>query len=128
MSFLSSADLAQMRADVAYMLPGTCIIKLVGTAQITVDSAGGWTETPAAATAGTVACRVDPVKTSSSQLMTTQQLQELVGIQYRLTVPYNAPLAPNCQVEYLSRTYQVVELEIDHSWNVSRRAIMVEMR
>lgn len=128
MSFLSNADLVQMRADVANMLPDTCVIMASGTAQITSDGAGGWVETPTAATAGTVACRVDPVKTQSGQLMTTVQLQELISVQYRLTVPYDAPLTPNCKVVYAARTYQVVELKIEHSWNVSRRAIMVEMR
>lgn len=129
MSFLSADQLAQMRQQVSIgMLPDTCVIMLAGTAQIVIDDGGGFTEVPTAATAGTVACRVDPIGQSSTSVLEEASLQEILPVQYQLTVPYDAPLAPNCKVVTAGRTYQVVKLEIDHSWNVSRRAIMVEVR
>lgn len=129
MTFLSPAQLAKMRAQVTNgMLPDTCVIMLAGTAQMVIDDGGGWSEVPTVASAGTVACRVDPIKTNSGQLLTTQQMQELLPVQYRLTVPYDAPLAANCKIVHEGLTYQVLELETDHSWNVSKRAIMVEVR
>lgn len=55
-------------------------------------------------------------------------LQEVIEVVYQLTVPYDAPLAPNCKVVSGGRTYEVVKLDMDHSWRAARRALIVEMR
>jgi hypothetical protein len=129
MTFLSSTQLAKMRSQVTNgMLPDTCVIMLAGTAQVVIDDGGGFVEVPTPATAGTVACRVDPLGQSTNSALEEASLQEILPVQYQLTTPYDAPLAANCKVVHNGHTYQVVKMDIDHSWNVSRRAIMVEVR
>lgn len=123
MSWISDADLARMRADMTHMLPDSAVIQ---TKSLTSDGAGGWTESWTAA--GTVACRLDPIgRSTSSQIMETLGRESLTGI-YQLTVPYDAPIAPDGQAVINSTTYQFVRLDDAHSWRVSRRAIVEIVR
>jgi hypothetical protein len=117
--FLSTAELAQMRSDVANMLPDTAIIYAITS---TVDGAGGATFGTAAVTGGTVACRVDPNGVGKNRVIVEPARQGLMA-EYIITLPYNAPISAGNQVATGGNTYQVVDLVRDHSWNVSRRAL-----
>lgn len=115
---ISDAQLARMRAQVP--LPDTAVIQAM---TATPDSAGGWVETWATVTGGTVACRLDPVG-SKGEAVQTAQLREGLRVDYQLTTEYDAPLAVNRRVIIGGDTYEVVQLSDDHSWRVSRRALL----
>jgi len=121
MSVIDAEMLIQMRADVAEMLPDTCVIYTPG---YSPDGAGGGTVT--LTNSGTVACRVDPLK--QQQQAGVDFGQETMEVGYQLTVPYDASLAPDYQIITWGKTYQVKKLAVDHSWRVSRRAEVVEVR
>lgn len=113
-----------MQGQVEEILPDTCIIQTHTGAK---DSAGRPTQTWTAVTGGTVACRVDPI--GQNQMMgQVDAMREQTEIRYQLTVPHDAPLAANCRVVHDNKTYQILQLDVDHSWNVSLKAIMVERR
>lgn len=122
--FLTDAQKAKMRADVLKMLPDTAVIQ-AGT--VLSGTGGRWTEDYAPVTDGTVACRLDPMNSAGDRLGVDQS-QETLDVQYQLTVPYDAPLNDNNRVVINGNTYEVLQLDRDHSWNVSRRAIVNEVR
>jgi hypothetical protein len=124
MSWLSTSDLAWMRTEVLNALPDTAVIKVKTR---TSDGAGGWTETTAATANGTVSCRLDPMR-SSQGMIDEAALKEVTVMAYQLTVPYDAPLVEDAQIEVDGKTYEVLKLDDVHSWNVTRRAIIHEVR
>lgn len=123
--FLPADQLAQMRADVEQMLPDVAIIS-AGTA--TVDSAGFPVEAYVPVTGGTVACRIDPLRSRALALAERIGRETLTDM-YQLTVPYDAPLTEiNLRVETGGRVYNVVQMDSFHSLNVSRRGIVSIVR
>lgn len=118
---LSAAELAQMRADVALMLPDTCsIYRNDGT----VSSTGA--DTDSFTLIATVNCRLDPVQSRA------MQARELIGREVLvsdrvLTVAYNADIQANFRVTINSENYEIVALLDDHSWRVSRRAYLAKV-
>lgn len=114
--------LAQMRADVANMLPDTCVIHAPSTGSV---SGGRPVKTYAAA--GTVACRVDPLK-SGVALETELANREDTDLMRQLTVPHDTTLLQDYRVVHGGVTYDVIQLDYDHSWNVSVRAKIVEFK
>ena len=116
MYFLGAAELARMRADVAKMMPGTAIIQALTTAS---DGAGGVTETWAAVTGGTVACRMDPLNVGTQ--IETAGMAEAVRTEFQLTLPYDAPISAFNRVSVGGVVYEVRQLDAVHSWNVSKR-------
>lgn len=123
MTGISTAQLAKMRSQVLELLPGTCVIQ---SPTNSTGSMGGVTQTYAAVAGGTVACRVDPLGNTSAEIALYAQ-RETTKIIQRLTVPYDAPLAPNYRVVTGGNTYEVVSINAVHSWNVSKRAIITEV-
>lgn len=124
MSWISDAELSDMRADVANMLFDTAVIK---SQTKTSDNAGGWTTAWTPVSGGTVSCRVDPIS-RQSDMVALNFGKETTVVMYQLTVPYDAPLADDRRVTIGSNTYEIVKLDIDHSKNVSRRAFISEVR
>ena len=123
--FLDDDQLNSFRADVANMLPGTAVIS---SATVVSDGAGGWSDSYVPVSGGTVACRVDPLGTKASRLA-EQVGRETLQETYQLTVPWDAPLTDvNMQIEITGRTYEVIQLEVYHSWNVSRRGVISIVR
>lgn len=117
---VSDEMLALMRADVAELLPDTCVIQFPGTA---VDAGGAPLEAYVAVTGGTVGCRLDPLKERSSAV--GQEIgRESLAYARQLTCPHDAPLGENARCVIGGRNYEVVALVEDHSWRVSRRAIV----
>lgn len=113
MSALSTADLDAMRADIADLLPDSCIISTLGQ---TADGQGGFTEawTPA----GTVACRIDNMSGGKSNVGASQQ--PFSG--WVLSVPYDTDLTEANQVQVNGETYNVLAVDYDKSWPVVLRA------
>lgn len=118
--YLSDADLVAMRAEVAKMLPGTAVIR-----RFTTTNDLGY---PAVGTVliGTVACRVDPVK-SRSQLETAG-MKVAMRVQYSISLPYDADVAAGDELAIDTHTYQVLSLDADHSWRMVRRVLGGELR
>jgi hypothetical protein len=114
---LSAAELAAMRSAVSTLLPDTCIISA---STFVSDGAGGGTAVWAAVSGGTVSCRVDPLGALEMDALVTKRPTLKVADQ--LTVPYDAPVNEDYRVSIGSDNYTVLQLDSDHSWNVSIRA------
>lgn len=122
MPSISDAQLAVMRSQVETMLPDTAVIQSKSLAS---DGAGGWNETWSAVTGGTVSCRMDPLRLREAIRLVGEQerLREL----YQLTTPHDAPLDVDYRVVVGGETYSVIQLDTDHSWNVSVRAVVAKV-
>lgn len=121
MSLLTSDELAQLRTDLAALLPDTCIIL---SSTYTPDGVGGQTQTWGTA-AASAACRVDPYQRQDSAGIVAER--EAARTWYRLTVEYNAALAYDCRVVFDGDTYEVVQLYDDHSLRAVRRATIAKI-
>jgi len=119
--FLSDAQLASFRADVAKLLPDTCTISSVG---YTSDCAG--VSTPALTTVATVACRVDPINSRGGGIEAVAARQAL-DTMYQLTVPYDTDIRVGYKVTHNSLQYEIRQLSNQHSWKVSKRAIIARI-
>lgn len=120
-TFLSASQLARMRADAAKMRPDTCTISSVGH---TSDGAGGSTE--ALTTVATVSCRLDPIGTKSGGIEVAA-MREALDSMYQLTVPYDADIRVGYRITHNSKQYEIRQLSNEHSWNVSRRALVARI-
>lgn len=120
---MKAPNLTYMRNQLATLLPDTAIIQSLARAS---DGAGGWTETWAAVTGGTVSARLDPI-TSRSDAVQTAQAREGLRVDFQLTTEWDAPIAVNRRVVINSDTYEIVQMTDDHSWRVSRRALVARL-
>lgn len=124
MSFMSDRQLARIRQTISsQMLPDTCVIR---TASNSSDGAGGWEQSWSPVASGTVACRVDPLNRLSGQLNVEIGAEKLTKV-YRLTVPYGAPIAAHSQIVFAGEEYEIMQLDDEHSWNASRRAVIARV-
>jgi hypothetical protein len=114
MTWLSSAELAQMRADVLELLPDTCSILSVS---YTSDGEGGLTEAWGTAYAN-VACRID----------FTSGVETNIGgavnpyTRAKISLPYDTVLATTNRILTGGYTYAITSINNGQSWNVSVRA------
>lgn len=120
---LTEAQLTRMRAQLETLLPQSAVIQAVTR---TSDGAGGWLEAWEAVSGGTVAARLDPL--GKAERTAALGEAETMTIRYQLTVPHDAPIAQDRRVVIEGNTYEVVQLDADHGWNVSRRAIVGAVR
>ena len=114
MSALTTAELTQMRADIATLMPDTCNILSLTT---TSDGQGGYTETWGTATAN-VSCRLD--KRSGREAVSAGAVRTFGT--WVLTLPHNTTITAAYRVEHGSVTYSVVHVDSDKSWIASVRA------
>lgn len=115
MPLLSPAELAQLRADIADLLPDTCRIE-----RMTATNTGGYvTEAWGTAIASTT-CRIDPdTRRTDSETVADRE----AGIsRYIATFRYDTDLRDGDRIIYSGSTYQVTELHTEHSMNGSVRA------
>ena len=117
-----ATQFATMRTSVTRLLPDTCTIQ---TKTTTSDGAGGWTESWDAVPNGLVPCRLDPLLSRRS--LESFGSQEVSFALYQLTVPYDAPITIGCRVLVGSNAYEVRQLIGEHSWRVSRRALIIRL-
>jgi head-tail adaptor len=113
---LTASELAQIRADVALLLPDTCALL---TATTSSGGMGGWSETWGTALAS-VACRLDPVRGSEQQAGGAVQ----PFYSYVLTLPYNTAINANYRVLHGGQTYNVKSVDADKSWQASVRVYL----
>lgn len=113
---LTSAELAQARADVANMLPGTGYILSATEAS---DGQGGFTATWG--TVSAVSYRLDPL--SGNRLLAGGAIQPFHA--YQLTLPYNATITTaNRFKDGSGQVYAVRSVDAGKSWAVSLRAVL----
>jgi len=119
---LTAAELASIRADIADLLPDTCIILAVTN---TADGFGGYTAGTAAVAGGTVNCRID------AKIINTLRASESKaagGIQpfhqFILTVPYDTTISTNNQVQKGTEVYNVISVDADKSWKGAVRVVL----
>jgi len=118
---IPDALLTSFRAQVAARLPDTCVIQARSD---TGDGAGGpGTVAYTAVTGGTVACRIDPIKSNSQDVLQVGRGEHL-RVQYQLTAPHDAPVEIDRRLVINGENYEVVSLSAEHSWRVSTRAII----
>lgn len=122
--FLSDAELAMMRADVAGMLPDTCTLEVFGAT--TRDATGAYTE-GWTTVASNVPCRLDPIPQRSVTGMELAAAKEVVQSLFQLTVPYNTAITVDQRVVIDSVAYQIKTLHAVHSWNVDKRATVTRI-
>lgn len=120
---LSTEQLASMRADMLQLMPDTCTIQQPTN---TKDGKGGFVQSFAAATGGSnVPCRLDPM--SHPTQPDTLGGREVSVNQRMLTIPYEVPLEVDSQIVIGTETYQVRDIQGDHSWRVVKRAIVTKV-
>lgn len=118
MTLLHNKQLSQMRRQVLSMLPDVAAIQ---SKTVVADSAGGWTETWT--TVATYSCRLDPIETTVRDLELFGNAQVLQSL-YQLTLPYDADLDYSHRVVIDNVAYDVLRINVNHSNNVSKRAIV----
>lgn len=116
MGYLSADEIASMRSDILFTLPGTCVIQ--GVVEVS-DGAGGVTPTWTPVTGGTVSCRHDPQ-------MRRGQIEVIAGAEGAVfdsifILPYNAPVAVGQRIIHNSLTYQIRDLATDQSWQLCQK-------
>jgi hypothetical protein len=124
LTMLSAAQLARMRYETTRLLPDQCDIQTKTTSS---DGAGGWSEVWA--TSASVGCRLDPFtrRGLAGTNIETAGEAEALRLVYLLTVPHDAPLTIAARVVTGGQTYEVRQLIGEHSWRVSRRALIVRI-
>ena len=116
MSALTAAELAQIRTDVATLLPDSCNI-LVKT--LTPDGSGGQSVSWGTATAS-VACRLDPARGREMEI--GGQTQPFYG--FILTLPHGTSVNAQHRISLNSETFAVVSTDTGKSWSASVRAFL----
>jgi len=121
--FLDAEMLAQFRADVARMLPDTCLIERFGTS----DGGGGAYEEAWTTVASGVPCRLDPKPLQGGSGIDAVAVKEVVESLYQLTIAYTADIQTGDRVTTGSVTYEIRQLHGAHSNKVSVRLIVVRI-
>lgn len=117
---LSASELAQIRADIAELLPDTCDILSATNAS---DGQGGIVQTWGTVTGGTaVPCRFD-YKTGKENLNSAALMPYASGV---VSMAYDETVTPDNRVKIGSNTYGIVSVNTDQSWKGVTR-VMVEL-
>ncbi len=115
MTWLTSAELAAMRTDIANLLPDTCnLLSLT----LTSDGQGGHTEAWGTATAS-VSCRLDAAGRPFEGQAGTRQ--EEFG-PWVLSVPQGTSITAQQRVECNGSTFNVTSVDNEKSWVAVIRA------
>lgn len=113
---ISAGELAQIRADLLGVLPGTAVIWRQGTVS---DGRGGWVDSWTAQ--GTVAAIMHPLDANEERY--AEQLRGRQG--YVLTVPHSTTLDEAMKVTYDGGDVLVVGVVEWGPNRISRRAVVV---
>lgn len=108
-----------MRDTAETAMPDECTIVTV---TLVSDSAGGHTETTSTATR---ACRLSPDNTLASE----STIGDRVSAEQRwiVTVPYDAVVAVKDRIEIGTRSFDVVAVDTDRTWDMCKRVRCVEV-
>lgn len=109
---LTSAELAQMRADIAQLLPDTCYIVTLTNVS---DGQGGVTSSRG--TAGPYACRLDVIQ--GREQVTGGAIQPYTS--YMLSLPYDTAIVSTNLVNHNGVDYAVKPPNTNQSWIAVKR-------
>lgn len=115
---LTATELAAMRTTMDDSLPDECTVI---TYTLVTDSAGGHTTT---STSATVDCRVSPAGTGA---------EDTVGDRvtplnrWTITVPYDTVVAQTAKITVGLRTFDVISVDVDRTWDLCKRVLCVEV-
>lgn len=109
-----NAVLVHARAAAASVLPDSCTIQT----RTNSTDAMGETVPTWASTYTSVPCRVDPVRQSEATMAGRQTAE----YDFTLTVPYDQTIDAAMRVVHGGLTYEVIAVDADKSWAVTRRA------
>jgi len=120
---LTAAELTDIRADVEDLLPSTCEIQELTTANNAIGEAVKSYATRSGASA--IACRLDPMIPPGGweTLGGFMDLTKYVG-KWILTLPYDTVITLNDRVIINSNTFEVDHLDDDKSWKASVRCTL----
>jgi len=114
---VTTAELESMRTSIeAVSFPDTCNLL---TLTRTSDGEGGWTESWGTVTAAE-ACRLDQV--ASIEMLTAASLRPFSG--WILSLAHSVTITPQMRVEHDGKTYSVVGVSDDGSWQACKRALL----
>ena len=111
---VSDGVLAAARTAAASALPDTCTIQT----RTNATDALGETVVTWAATYTSVPCRVDPVRASER----VAAARDAAEYDFTLTLPWSQTVDATMRVVHGGLTYEVVGVDADKSWAVTRRA------
>ncbi len=118
----NAAKLARMRAEILALLTDTCVLS---SPSYSPNGMGGGTITYTAA--GTVVGRLDnPNKRQDDVIQRVGK--EGLTINYVLTLPYDATIDADWRVTVNGQTYEIIELNADHSMRVVKRAYIARVK
>ena len=107
----STAELAQIRADILALLPDTCSILELATVS---DGAGGFSETWGTVTGGSaIACRLDYRKEGREQITSAAINPYHGGL---LSLAYDQTITTANRVEIGTNQYNVTGINSDQGW------------
>lgn len=116
---LTAKELADIRDDVAELLPDTCQIIVVSSNQ----DASGWGTADSETVRATVACRLDAINQRTNTDALTEHLQS-GKVLYQLTIPYDADIRDSDTVRHNSKDYQVLYVHREQTKAFVRRAVL----
>lgn len=116
MTGLTSKELNQMREAVGDLFPDRCALLTVTR---TSDSQGGFTEAWGTATRS-VPCRVDQMV--GSERLTDGSLRAFTSLE--LALPWDTTITEAYRVEHGGYTYNVVNANLDQSWQVEKHILL----
>jgi hypothetical protein len=114
-AMLSAAELAQLRSDIADLLPDTCRIE-----RMTIVNTGGYAEETWGTAVVSAPCRFDP-DSRRSDVETVADRDAGIS-RYIVSMLYNADLRDGDRLVYNGGTYELTELHTEHSLNGAVRA------
>lgn len=112
---LTASELAQLRADIADLLPDTCQVQ-----RMTSSKSGPYDVEAWGTAVASTACRFDPdTRMNTSDLVADRE----AGIaRYIVTMAYDVDLRDGDRIVYSGGTYEITLLHTEHSMNGSTRA------
>lgn len=115
----------RMRDAVKPLLPDTC--RIVPRVLVETDS-GAWEEVDGEALFyrgdQDIPCRVDPTAHHREEDIF---VQERIVNEYRLWLPYDAPIFPNHKVYHGDKIFDIRKIAEDHTWSLVKSALIVEV-
>lgn len=116
---LTDKEQADIRGDMAELLPDTCQIIAVSSNQ----DASGWGTSDTETVRATVACRLDAINQRTNTDALTEHLQS-GKVLYQLTVPYNADIRDSDMIRHNGKDYQVLYVHLEQTMRFVRRAVL----
>lgn len=115
MSLLNAAELAQLRADIADLLPDTCRVE-----RGTISKNGPYDVKAWGTAITSTACRFDPDSLRNAADLVADR--EAGIARYIVTMNYDVDLRDGDRIVYSGGTYEITELHTEHSLNGAVRA------